>query len=54
MSPPSLPVTTAHAVAVGHIMHSMKASIPSRSGICGTKCSNKASRANEPHCTSSR
>ena len=53
MFPPSLPVTTAHAVAVGHIMQSIAASKPSRRGMPGTNASSSASAAKEQHWISS-
>jgi hypothetical protein len=53
MLPPSLPVTTAQAVAVGQTRQSMAASTPARKRIPGTRINSSASPANESACTSS-
>ena len=51
--PPSLPVTTAQAVAVGQIRHSIAASTPARAGTAGHRISTSASPTNVSDCTSS-
>ena len=53
MLPPSLPVTTAQAVAVGQIRQSIAASTPWRSGSSGQKYSSSDRPTNSPPCTSS-
>ena len=48
--PPNFPVTTAAAVAVGHIMHNMAPSTNTCPGRCGKKTSSKERRAKLPAC----